>query len=132
MQNGQILTPNKKTLPNSKKNLFSPRNSIKLQKKTQKTIFLQKSFPFHSKIFLKSENFIQSIQFRTQKGSISGKPKSKNQDEYLINQNFVNTENQTLLGVFDGHGIFGKEVALFVKKHLPLLIEKNFPLKSNY
>ena len=69
---------------------------------------------------------ITKFSFRTRTGCINNIPKAQNQDSYLMMSDFA-CQNQTLLGVFDGHGSCGHDVSGFVKKMLPGHLECNFP-----
>ena len=62
---------------------------------------------------------ITSISSKTLTGMVAGKIKKINQDAYFINNNFSNTHSQVLLGVLDGHGIYGGQVSCYVKSVLP-------------
>lgn len=62
---------------------------------------------------------VQRFAFRSQTGSIAGKSKKNNQDNYLICQDFAGGKNQWLFGVFDGHGPSGHDVSAYIKRSLP-------------
>ena len=78
----------------------------------------------------KYEN-LWTLAFRTRTGSIQGKQKPHNQDEFFVIQGYGQSTNQTLIGVMDGHGIYGQEVSAFVKRQLPIFIESNMPSQMN-
>ncbi len=69
---------------------------------------------------------IAKFSFRTRTGCINGVPKPQNQDSYLVVNDFA-CKNQTLMGVYDGHGSSGHEVSGFVKKVLPAHLESGLP-----
>lgn len=62
---------------------------------------------------------VQRFAFRSQTGSIAGKSKKNNQDNYLTCQDFAGGKNQWLFGVFDGHGPNGHDVSAHIKRSLP-------------
>lgn len=68
-----------------------------------------------------------NLSFRTKTGSINGKLKPNNQDDFFVIHELGNCKNQILIGVMDGHGLYGHDVSSFVKKQLPLLIESFMP-----
>jgi hypothetical protein len=126
LKNLSELTINQPSTPRPALKIF--RNSPKSNSKPKKnqTIKTKKNEIFGQVL----EKVITSISYRSCTGSISGKEKINNQDSYYIIQNYAQCKNQTLLGVMDGHGIFGHEVSSFVKKQLPLLIENNLPYEG--
>ena len=67
---------------------------------------------------------ISKFSFRTRTGCINGVPKPQNQDSYLLVSDYA-CKNQTLMGVYDGHGTSGHDVSGFVKKVLPAHLESN-------
>ena len=116
--------------PHSSMKFFknSPRAANSTLKKS--LIVLSKTKKSETKVKV-SEKMITAMSSRSRIGTIGGKQKPQNQDEYLIVKNFAQCKCQTLLGVMDGHGIFGHEVSSFVKKQLPLLVENNLPYEGN-
>ncbi len=62
---------------------------------------------------------VQRVAFRSQTGSINGKPKRNNQDSFLVCQDYGGVKQQWLFGVFDGHGLNGHDVSAHIKKSLP-------------
>ena len=136
----QILKPAKKNsdpslkkLPDSAfKDPNTPRNGGKvcknspraLSKPKKNLIVLSKSKKTEPKKPV--DKLLSQISFMSATGSVGGKQKMNNQDCHVIVQNYA-SKSQTLLGVMDGHGIYGHDVSLFVKKQLPLLIENNLP-----
>ena len=119
-----------KPLSNSKKSA-SPKKPLRLLKNSPKNVVkkkipkkisnLAKPFPL---------NNIFSLSFRTRTGSVNGKQKPHNQDEFFVIQDYGKSKNQVLIGVMDGHGIYGQEVSSFIKKHLPLQLELNMPFEN--
>ena len=73
----------------------------------------------------KIPSVIQSISSKTLTGWVNGKPKKANQDSYVITHNFNSSKSQTLLGVMDGHGVFGDQVSSFIRAYLPIFLTKN-------
>jgi len=71
---------------------------------------------------------VVQVCFKTRTGSVAGKKKPNNQDNFLIESNFARTENQFLFAVMDGHGLNGHDVSAFVKRVLPLQIENLLPM----
>lgn len=71
-----------------------------------------------------------TVNFRTKTGSIKGKTKANNQDEFFVIQDYSHCKNQTLIGVMDGHGMYGHEISAYIKKQLPLFIETYMPEDS--
>ena len=78
------------------------------------------------------ENCIKCLSARTKIGSINGRNKLNNQDNYFIFKNFADSKNQNFLGIMDGHGLLGHDVSNFVKQRLPILIEKSLPEEGNF
>ena len=78
-----------------------------------------------SQAVCKIPSVIQSISSKTLTGWVNGKPKKANQDSYLVTHNFNSSKSQTLLGVMDGHGVFGDQVSSFIRAYLPIFISKN-------
>lgn len=91
---------------------------------------LVQSKPKTPKLKRLSSKLITGICSKTATGTINGKPKPNNQDDYLIIGNYAQNKSQTLLGVMDGHGIYGHDVSAFVKRQLPLLVENNLPYEG--
>ena len=115
-KNSLILSNSSNTLnTNLSKEVFPLKNNFLLQN-LKTTNFL--------------ENKISDLSFRSAKGSKQGIAKPHNQDDLLIIKNFAKVKNQTLLGVFDGHGKFGHKVSSFVKAQLPYLVENSFPREA--
>lgn len=77
-----------------------------------------------------STKLITGICSKTATGTVNGKPKPNNQDDFFILGNYAQNKSQTLIGVMDGHGIYGHEVSAFVKRQLPLLVENNLPYEG--
>jgi serine/threonine protein phosphatase PrpC len=113
----------------------TPKSSLKLIRNTPRSgSSSKKSFsiltsqkPKTPKLKRTSNKLIMGLCSKTLTGTINGKPKANNQDEFFIISNFAQNKSQTLIGVMDGHGIYGHEVSAFVKRQLPLLIENNLP-----
>jgi len=78
-----------------------------------------------------STKLITGICSKTATGTVNGKPKPNNQDDFFILGSYAQSKSQTLLGVMDGHGVYGHEVSAFVKRQLPLLVENNLPYEGN-
>ena len=72
-----------------------------------------------SNIQLEGGKVVQRVAFRSQTGSINGKPKRNNQDSFLVCQDYGGLKQQWLFGVFDGHGLNGHDVSAHIKKSLP-------------
>ena len=53
------------------------------------------------------------------KTGLSGDDKKVNQDNFFIFKNFLNNENYTYIGVYDGHGIFGQDISSYLVNNLP-------------
>lgn len=117
-----IFTPYHKVslLANPSKFLISSRRSLKVSKSQRQGLRIDSS-----------RSQVQQITYKTRTGSINGKPKANNQDDYVAINNYANCKNQLFLSVMDGHGIYGHEVSGFVKKNLPVFIENNLPIDSN-
>ena len=58
-----------------------------------------------------------------------GNPAKVNQDSYITIQNL--TDECSLFGVADGHGINGRDVSGFIKERYPILLSKDPSLLSN-
>lgn len=115
----------KKTTPQSARNLSQETPTFKKKFPKNFTIKLQK--PVKEKL----ETYISETTFRTKVGKALKKNKPNNQDDCFIIRNFANSKDQCLLGVMDGHGLFGHQVSGFIKKHLPNLIENSLPANCN-
>ena len=50
--------------------------------------------------------------------------KKLNQDNYFITNNFLGNSNYTLVGVCDGHGVYGQNISSYLKEHLPMNIQE--------
>lgn len=75
---------------------------------------------------------IENIASKSVTGSVNGRIKKANQDSFFIIQNFNDTRSQTLIGVMDGHGIFGDQVSSFIKTYLPMIYSKKTQDQRNY
>ena len=125
----------KKIPEKSLKQSSSPKASLKLLKNPSRSgssskksySILASSKPKTPKLKKTSNKLITGICSKTATGTINGKPKPNNQDDFFIIQNYAQNKSQTLIGVMDGHGIYGHEVSAFVKRQLPLMIENNLP-----
>lgn len=115
---------------------LTPKSSIKLVKSSPKALTSAKklfNLLTKEKIIAKQpKKSIKAISSRTCTGTINGKPKPNNQDEMFILPNFAQCKAQSLIGVLDGHGIYGHEVSAFVKRQLPLMIENNLPYEGKF
>lgn len=128
----------------SKQRIFSSKNTIKKKNHSpsEKTTTLNlalKSTPKKSLIIKLQKstprspipNFIHKLASKTLTGTSHNKPKSNNQDSFFIHENFGGIPSQTILSVLDGHGMFGHQISDYVKRLLPQLLEKNFPIEGN-
>lgn len=77
---------------------------------------------FYGKVFDNSRA-ISKHSFRTRTGSLRGVTKRFNQDAYIVQENFANSRNACLYGVFDGHGTYGHTVSNLLKDSIPSFIE---------
>lgn len=59
-----------------------------------------------------------TYSFRTKKGYQQMNPNKINQDSFIAHPNFNQNPYQHLFAVFDGHGINGHLVSLFIKQEL--------------
>jgi len=81
---------------------------------------------------VKLPKVIENIQSKSVVGSVNGRAKKANQDSFFIIPNFNNTSFQTLLGVMDGHGLFGDHVSSFLKAYLPTFISSKTENQRTY
>jgi hypothetical protein len=132
------LSALKKSVEGLARQPLTPRGSGKISKSSPRGASAsKKTFSLitkakHKGTGLKShEKIIAAVSSRTATGSVGGKSKPNNQDDFFIHSGFSQNRFQTLLGVMDGHGIYGHEVSAYVKRQLPLLIENNLPYESN-
>ena len=132
------LSAMKKSVEGLGRQPMTPRGSGKISKSSprgasaSKQTFSLITKAKHKATGLKShEKIITAISSRTATGSVNGKLKPNNQDDFFIHSGFSQNHSHTLLGVMDGHGIYGHEVSSYVKRQLPLLIENNLPYESN-
>jgi hypothetical protein len=129
------LTAMRKSAEKLQKHSSTPRGPIKVSKSSPSRSSSKKSFSLITKgkkkqsLALHSKQ-ISSVCFRTATGTVAGRPKPNNQDDYFVIQNYAQNKAQTLIGVMDGHGIYGHEVSAFVKRQLPLLVENNLPYEG--
>jgi cGMP-dependent protein kinase len=65
----------------------------------------------------------------TQQGWYPDDPHKANQDAYSITHKFGGEEGDIMFGVYDGHGEEGHRCSAYVKKNLPITIEKNIRKK---
>lgn len=131
----QHSTSPKKIIENVLKKSQTPKSSQKFTKTNSNENFLKKPLVLLSKKLQNSkvlEKVLTTLSSRTRTGTINGKQKPQNQDDFFIIQNFGQCKQQVLLGVMDGHGIFGHEVSTFVKRQLPLFIENNLPYEGDF
>ena len=127
----------KKVAEKTVKQSSTPKASLKLLRNTPRSgSSSKKSFsilassnskPKTPKLKRTTNKLILGICSKTATGTINGKPKANNQDEFFVISNYAQNKSQTLIGVMDGHGIYGHEVSAFVKRQLPLMIENNLP-----
>ncbi|OMJ69338.1 hypothetical protein SteCoe_32964 [Stentor coeruleus] len=61
---------------------------------------------------------ISNVSTKSVTGTFQGHKKKLNQDSFLTNSSFQGIINQTFLGVFDGHGVYGGEISKYVKNSL--------------
>jgi len=68
-------------------------------------------------------NQVSKYSYATKKGISTNKnvpPKSKdNQDAYISTARFMDTMFSHFFGIWDGHGVNGKQVSSYIKKRLP-------------
>lgn len=70
-------------------------------------------------------NVITRCGYKTQTGSVMGKKKKHNQDNWLISQKVQGCKGQYLLAVCDGHGDKGHKVSALIRKYLPNTVEES-------
>ena len=122
------IPPKKWSPPQSIKNLFRDSPFSKIIPKKNLIIKVKKPSSIDDDLY---ENCVIQASYRTKIGQVLGKNKSNNQDNCFIMKNFADSKSQHFFGVMDGHGLFGHEVSLFIKRRLPILIEKSLPEESN-
>ena len=69
-------------------------------------------------------NVITRCGYKTRIGSVMGKAKKHNQDNWLISHQIQGNKGQFLLAVCDGHGDKGHKVSLLIKQNLTKTIEE--------
>lgn len=69
----------------------------------------------------------EKLSWKTQAGTYDNKIRRKNQDSYMIVTELAGIKNQLLVGVLDGHGMYGYEASNYVKDHLPAALLETFP-----
>ena len=72
---------------------------------------------------------VSAFSHKTMTGYMPGNPAKVNQDSYITIQNL--TDECSLFGVADGHGINGRDVSGFIKERYPILLSKDPSLLSN-
>lgn len=75
---------------------------------------------------------IETLASKSVTGSVNGRVKKANQDSLFVIQNFNESRSQTLIGVMDGHGIFGEQVSSFIKTYLPVIFSKKTQDQRNF
>ena len=70
-------------------------------------------------------NVITRCGYKTHTGSVQGKHKKHNQDNWIISQKVQGLKGQYLLAVCDGHGEKGHKVSALIKQHLTLKVEES-------
>jgi hypothetical protein len=82
---------------------------------------------------------INSISFKLRNisciskiGFANGANKKVNQDNFFIHQNFLSQLDFYLIGVMDGHGLYGHDVSGFVKDKMPGIIKDEIENKNNF
>lgn len=74
-------------------------------------------------------NIISTYSHKTMTGYMPGNAAKVNQDSYIVIQNL--TDECSLFGVADGHGINGREVSSYIKEKYPILLSKDHNLLGN-
>ena len=67
-----------------------------------------------------SGDIIDLITYKTRQGFIPQMHKV-NQDSFVVLKDFAGIKDLWMLGVMDGHGVFGHKVSQYVKTNLPLI-----------
>lgn len=70
-------------------------------------------------------NYVTRCGYKTHVGSVMGKKKKHNQDNWLISQRLQGLKGQYLFAVCDGHGDKGHKVSALIREKLPLSIENS-------
>ena len=65
---------------------------------------------------------IKSFSHSTHVGYTPSNPHKVNQDNFIETVGFAGHPGTFLFGVCDGHGTFGKEVSMYIKQRLPVLL----------
>lgn len=65
-----------------------------------------------------SPSVVRHLAFATKAGRNSSGEKT-NQDNYIVHERMNGFEDRAIFGVCDGHGTFGHNVSVFIKKSLP-------------
>ncbi|OMJ74194.1 hypothetical protein SteCoe_26949 [Stentor coeruleus] len=89
--------------------------SIKIQPSGRESILNQNLIP----------NYVTRCGYKTHVGSVMGKKKKHNQDNWLISQRLQGLKGQYLFAVCDGHGDKGHKVSSLIREQLPLSIENS-------
>ncbi|OMJ93818.1 hypothetical protein SteCoe_3142 [Stentor coeruleus] len=76
-------------------------------------------------------NYVTRCGYKTHIGSVMGKKKKHNQDNWLISQRLQGLKGQYLFAVCDGHGDKGHKVSSLIREQLPLSIENSLSLSQN-
>ena len=75
-------------------------------------------------------NVVTRCGFKTAKGSVLGKPKKHNQDNWVISQKIQGIKGQYIFAVCDGHGDKGHKVSKMIHQHLCSSIEEKLSSTS--
>ena len=67
----------------------------------------------------KIDNHVTKFSFATKAGKSIRNPRKKNQDQYIIEPVFCGLRDVHFFGIWDGHGVNGKQVSNFIKQELP-------------
>jgi serine/threonine protein phosphatase PrpC len=65
---------------------------------------------------------VETIAFKSRQGFIP-QMRKVNQDSLIVSKDFANMKDLYMIGVMDGHGVFGHNVSQFVKVNLPLILQ---------
>lgn len=70
------------------------------------------------------QKVVTHIVSKSVAGNVRGKVKKQNQDSLFAISNFNGVLSQVLLGVMDGHGVYGSQVSQYVKSGIPMNFQR--------
>ena len=93
--------------------------------KSKDSLLINKTKKTENKIKNKILKKILKIDSCTIPGYSSAGIKQKNLDSFFLKKNFLEKEENFLIGICDGHGIYGDLVSKYISENLPLFLKND-------